>query len=71
MCTSQWKTDYDGKKHTTYVQLSHSLDDEKNYHPHLVIIITVVSTTIYASLGFIMPIFVLVTIISYGLMTLI
>ena len=69
MCTSQWKTDYDGKKHTTYVQLSHSLDDEQTYSLHLVIIITFVSTTIYARMGFIIPMFVLVTIIAYGLMT--
>ena len=58
------------QRHTAYARLPHSLDDEHTYSPNLVILITVVSVVVYARLGLIVPMFTMVTIITYGLKTL-
>ena len=59
------------ERHTAYAQLPHGLEDEHTYSPNLSILITVVSVVVYARLGLIIPMFTLVTIITYGLKTLI
>ena len=58
-------------RHIAYAQLPPSLDDKHTYSPILVIIITVISDFVHAWLGLIIPMFALVTIITYGLKTLI
>ena len=59
------------QRHTAYAQLSHNLDDRHTYSPNLAILITVIRVVLYATLGLIIPMFTLVTIITYGLKTLI
>ena len=59
------------QRHNSYAKIPHILDDEHTYSSNLTILIMVINVVVYARMGLIIPMFTLVTIITYGLKTLI